>query len=129
MKRMLLVEDSKFVAELLLSVFKKFLNIDWTIDAKGAFERLKKERYDLILTNHILLDMDGEDFVRKVRRLFPDIPIAVFTYEGKGDYLIEAGANLILPKPFDIIKLVKEIRRLLGYNDKDEDVVSILKKG
>lgn len=125
--RVLVVEDSDLVMRLLFEILNPYFEIDWVLDGVDALNRLNSgKEYDLIITNQIMPRMDGMEFIRKVRQKFPSIPILAFTDNKYAYELISAGANMFIQKPFRILPLIKTVRRLLGYNDTDEELIDKL---
>ena len=124
-ERVLVVEDSDLVMRLLFEILGPYFEIDWVLDGVDALSRLESgKRCDLIITNQIMPRMDGIEFIRKVREMLPSVPIVVFTDDGYGNALIRAGANLFITKPFRVLPFIRAVRRLLGYNDTDEELIN-----
>ncbi|HDR15042.1 MAG TPA: response regulator [Desulfobacteraceae bacterium] len=68
-----------------------------------ALEAFKQKRYDLLVADLRLPDMDGMDVIRKVRAEKPDTGVVVITGYGTAARAVEAmktGAHDFLPKPF-----------------------------
>ncbi len=123
-ERVLVVEDSDLVMDLLHDILDPYFEVDTAVDGVEALEKLDRgEQYDLIITNHIMPRIDGEEFIRKVRERLPSIPIVAFTYNGWGDSLILAGADAIIPKPFRVLPFIRTVRNLLGYDETDEELI------
>lgn len=123
-ERVLVIEDSDLVMDLLEDILSPYMEIDRAIDGVEALEKLDSgEKYDIIITNHIMPRMEGEEFIEKVRERLPSIPIVAFTYDGWGDSLVKAGADLLIPKPFNPLWFIRAVRRLLGYNDSDDELI------
>ena len=122
--RVLIVEDSDLVLRLLFEILSPYFDIEWVLDGWDAIDRLQRgKKYDLIITNQIMPHMDGIEFIKKVREMLPSIPILVFTDNRYGFDLIRTGANQFIQKPFRILPFLRTVRRLLGYNDTDEELI------
>jgi DNA-binding NtrC family response regulator len=68
-----------------------------------ALEAFKQKRYDLLVADLRLPDMDGMDVIRKVKAERPDTGVVVITGYGTAAIAVEAmktGAHDFLPKPF-----------------------------
>jgi DNA-binding response OmpR family regulator len=68
-----------------------------------ALEAFKQKRYDLLVADLRLPDMDGMDVIRKVKAEKPDTEVVVITGYGTAATAVEAmklGAHDFLPKPF-----------------------------
>lgn len=103
MIRVLIVDDDPAV----LDVAKIFLGRcgDIEVEAVGsaveAVERLKDDRYDVIVSDYVMPEMDGISFLKWVRSLEPEIPFILFTGKGREEVVIEAlnnGADYYLQK-------------------------------
>ncbi len=68
-----------------------------------ALEAFKQKRYDLLVADLRLPDMDGMEVIRKVKAEKPDTGVVVITGYGTAAIAVEAmktGAHDFLPKPF-----------------------------
>jgi two-component system OmpR family response regulator len=74
--------------------------------------------YDVAL---VLLDvsmpgMDGFEALRRMRAAWPELSVVFMTgyFEGDvGPALIAAGADAVIPKPFELTQLTRQVRRLI----------------
>ena len=87
-------------------------------NGREGLECLEKERPDLIILDMIMPEMDGEEFIQKLRFEKKDfeIPIIIASVNDKIPHsLIEKGKiRAVLKKPFPIETLLHEIRTALG---------------
>ena len=87
-------------------------------NGKEAFEALKDEPPDLILLDVMMPEMDGIEFLRKVKSssVFCDIPIIMATAKGS-EYdkvkSLDMGADDYLVKPFGMMEMVSRIKAVL----------------
>jgi DNA-binding response OmpR family regulator len=68
-----------------------------------ALEAFKEKRYDLLVADLKLPDMDGMDVIKRVKSEKPDTEVVVITGYGTAATAVEAmklGARDFLPKPF-----------------------------
>jgi len=68
-----------------------------------ALEAFKQKRYDLLVADLRLPDMDGMEVIKKVKAEKPDTEVVVITGYGTAATAVEAmklGAHDFLPKPF-----------------------------
>jgi DNA-binding response OmpR family regulator len=68
-----------------------------------ALEAFKQKRYDLLVADLKLPDMDGMEVIRRVKAEKPDTGVVVITGYGTAAIAVEAmksGAHDFLPKPF-----------------------------
>jgi len=90
-------------------------------DAKIALERLKRERYHLILLDIKMPGMDGFDFYRQIGKIAPSLQRRTVFITGDTltpntwDFLNRTKARYI-SKPFKLEQLKKDINRILSEN-------------
>lgn len=120
-KRVLVVDDSITVRE----VERKLLasrgyEVDVCVDGADAWNTLRAQDYDLVLTDVDMPRMDGIELVRRVREdaRLRAIPVMIVSYkESEEDRArgLEAGANAYLTKSsFHDETLVHEVADLIG---------------
>lgn len=86
-------------------------------EVKQALEFLRQpapaEPVSLIITDHLMPEMNGPEFVRAVRKFLPSIPVVVLS--GLSDAVEEySGLNIIFrAKPFPPEELVRLCQELL----------------
>lgn len=125
--KILLVEDEAQI--------RKFLRISLeahgftVLEARLAGDGLKlcvDEKPDLVILDLGLPDMDGKDFISRLREwsLKPIIVLSVRSDEAEKVEALDAGANDYVTKPFGISELMARIRAMLrmhGEETKTED--------
>ncbi|OPY38207.1 MAG: aerobic respiration control sensor protein ArcB [Methanoregula sp. PtaU1.Bin051] len=97
--RLFLEEDGKF-------------SVDTFTSAKEALEAVKVRRYDAIISDYRMHDMDGIEFLKAVRCIAGDVPFILFTGRGREEVVIEAinnGADFYLQKGGDSEALFAEL--------------------
>ena len=118
MKRILLIEDEKNVA----SFIKKGLEeegYEVTVAYNGlmGWNRAKTDRYDLLIIDRMLPEMDGTEICRRVRGKYGfEIPILLLTALGSTDDVIaglDTGAGDYMTKPFHFRELLARVHALL----------------
>ena len=119
-KRILLVDDSRTVRQLLNLVLKKHLCCDITeaCDGQEAVQTLGAECFDLLITDINMPNMNGLSLIRKVRgEMDLGIPIIIVTTMGgeqDRDAGLDLGANSYVTKPINATTLVREATDLLS---------------
>ena len=111
-RSILIIDDDKTIRKLINHHLK--LNNFTTFEAENsnqAFDILKNEKIDLVLSDVTMEGMDGFEFCQKVRenekhRFLPFIFVtAKNTLEDKSK-AVESGGDDIITKPFDIQELI-----------------------
>jgi CheY-like chemotaxis protein len=113
-KRILVVDDEDFHRELMQKLLVK-LGYDVAVvdSAEAAFSHLAKEKVSIIITDLIMLEMDGVEFCQKIRET--DNKTIVIALTGHTDLydvdkLKEAGFDNHLTKPFKIDVITEAIQ-------------------
>ena len=105
-KKVLVVDDEDFHRELMQKLLSKLgYGVAVAESAEEAFSFLKNEKFPVIITDLIMLEMDGVEFCQMLRET--DTKTVVIALSGHTDLydrerLIEAGFDNHLTKPFKI---------------------------
>jgi two-component system chemotaxis response regulator CheY len=88
------------------------------VDGSDGLEKLYANACDLVLTDINMSNMDGYEFIRRVRadRKYVDLPIVIVSTENESKDKMkgfEAGANLYLGKPCAPEMMIENIRMIL----------------
>jgi two-component system chemotaxis response regulator CheY len=94
-------------------------NVDQAMDGQQALEKLKKNKYGLILSDWNMEPMNGLDLLKEVRRNNDTkaIPLILITAESKPDNIIaakKAGVSNYIVKPFTANTLKDKLVAVLG---------------
>ena len=131
MNKILLVDDEIEITE----INKRYLeqggyNIDIANDGKEAFEKYKRNKYSLIITDIMMPNMDGYDLISEVQYLDAEQPflfITAKTTEPDKIYALSMGADDYIVKPFSPRELVLRVRNILRRIEKSStDSISTL---
>ena len=91
-----------------------------------AMDIVKDDRFDLLLLDVGLPDMDGRELCRLMRRSGHKMPIIMLTAaDGEADTILglESGANDYVTKPFRLGVLLARVRAQLRQHEQSEDAV------
>jgi two-component system, NtrC family, response regulator AtoC len=117
MKRVLIVDDDRRMRRTLQIVIERMqLESAAAADAIEAREQLRRERFDLVLTDLKLPQRSGLDLLDDIRAEHPQLPVILITAYGTIQTAIEAmrkGASDYVLKPFDNDSLELVIRKAL----------------
>jgi CheY-like chemotaxis protein len=126
-KAILVVDDSatvrKFVAA---SLNIKGFRVVTASDGVEAMELMPKEKFDLIITDLNMPDMDGYEFIRTVQETpeFRNIPIIVLssmTNLKDKDLALQVGAIAFLEKPLSAEAIQREVFRFVNKTSAGKD--------
>ncbi len=115
--RILLAEDNLFnqmVAEGLIHSVAERTEIDIADNGRAALEQLNRTRYDIVLMDVHMPEMDGLEATGIIRQTeaLKNIPVIAMTAVSTREEIQEcfdAGMNDYVPKPFDITSLLRKI--------------------
>ncbi len=119
MTRILLVEDNEMNRDMLSRrLERRGYVIEIAVDGRQGIEMARAGKYDLVLMDMSLPEVDGWDATKQLRG-FPetkDLPIIALTAHamaGDRERALEAGANDYDTKPIDLARLLGKIEAQL----------------
>ncbi len=122
MIRVLMIEDNLEIAELLSEYLLRYdIELSNYETPKEGLIELKSNKYDLVILDLSLPDIDGTNICKIIRKN-SNIPIIISTARGGIDDKItcfEYGADDYLPKPYESQELVLRIKALLRREAKE----------
>jgi CheY-like chemotaxis protein len=90
-------------------------------DGEEALAQFAVSDIDLVITDVVMPNMDGVDFVTRLRETFPDVPILTISGGSRVvsarfglDSALLSGANASLTKPFTAKQLLEKVQQLLA---------------
>jgi two-component system, chemotaxis family, chemotaxis protein CheY len=118
--RILVVEDSDAMRALIASACESVEGVE-VVETESGYAALKvlpRERFDLVITDINMPDINGLDLIRYVRQspVHKDVPLVIISTESterdraKG---LELGATAYVTKPFEPDELLDLVRTLL----------------
>lgn len=121
--KILLVDDEPGVRESVQAYLEygDDLEVQVAGNANEAYKLLEKETPDLIISDIMMPEIDGYQFLQTIRQdsRFQDLPVVFLTARGMTGDRIEgynAGCDAYLPKPFEPDELEAIVRNLLEKN-------------
>jgi CheY-like chemotaxis protein len=116
----LVVDDESIIAQLVADMLgSDGYDVDMAPHGVAALESLAKRRYDLVLSDLRMPELDGLGLFRAVQERFPEL-LARFVFitgtSEHNDYqeIIEALSVPVLTKPFDMVELQRLARAVLS---------------
>jgi CheY-like chemotaxis protein len=108
--RILVVDDESVVRELTVEILRRSgYNPHGVPSAKCALELLDEEAFDLVVSDVVMPEMTGVEFLYELRRRRPDLPVVLMTGGSKEPErttkAVELGASGLLYKPFSHAEL------------------------
>ena len=119
MRSILAVDDSASMRKMVsFTLTGAGYHVVEAVDGQDAYEKAQNHTIDLVLTDQNMPNMDGLSLTRKLREhpRFKTIPILMLTTESS-DLMKQAGrsagATGWLVKPFDPVKLVEVVGKVI----------------
>ncbi|CAN5145573.1 response regulator [soil metagenome] len=120
MARILLAEDDTSMREYLQRALQR---VGYDVESVGcgteAIPLLEKDRYDLLLTDIVMPEMDGIELAQKASEIDPEIRVMFIT--GFAAVALQSGRAApeakMLSKPFHLKDLVAEVDRIFQTED------------
>ncbi len=125
MNRILIVDDERYITEMVkLCLVKNGYICETANDGTSAARKIEEKRYDLILLDIMLPDMDGYELIEYIKQF--NIPVIFVTAKTavtdkvKG---LKLGAEDYISKPFDLDELLARIATVLRRFHKTETIL------
>ena len=116
--KILIVEDEKMVAERLSDTLSdRNFDVRLAYDGLHALEAIKKEPFDVIVSDVMMPNLDGYSLAKKLRNEGCNTPILFLTALSATEDVVkgfETGGNDFLKKPFAIDELIVRVKALAG---------------
>lgn len=118
-KTVLVVDDNAAIRRMLAYAFLSdgFKTCAEAGDGQEAIEVAKRIKPDIVILDLSMPVMDGLAAASELRKVFPPMPIILFTvYEANlfGTTASDAGVNLVLPKTVPLSRLIGKAHELIG---------------
>jgi putative nucleotidyltransferase with HDIG domain len=125
-EKVLIIDDEDFILQISRDILtKSHYEVKTTSDGREGIKLLENNRFDLVLTDIKMPNINGLEVIRHIRSNNKEIPIIVVTGHGTLDIAIDSlrlGAQGFILKPFTPVELrtavaeALEKTRLLGEN-------------
>lgn len=115
--RILVVDDEEQIARLLAGILRGAGHeAEYATDGLAALEKLKRARYDLLLTDLRMPGMDGLRLIDEAKRLSPGVDAVIMTAHASADTAVSALRNRVcdyVPKPFSVSEIRNAIDKTI----------------
>jgi DNA-binding response OmpR family regulator len=120
--RVLVVEDEQSIARGLCDVLSfRGYAVESVADGLSALNACAAQRFELLLLDVMLPELDGLRVCHQLRELGAQMPIVMLTAKGSEDDIVrgfEAGADDYVTKPFSVRELLARVQALLKRTGK-----------
>ncbi len=117
-KRVMVCDDDPNLSRLLKTTLERMLDVTVTTVPSGidALELLGKEKFDLMVLDHLMPQIDGLETLKRVRSIpnGKDMPILFYSAIDLKMVAVKEGANQFLRKPSNTTEISRTCAGLLG---------------
>jgi len=133
--RMLICDDSQTDRDMIIQMFKDTdYQFTEATNGKEALDLLKAEKFDVILLNVSLPEIDGYEVFKRIRSddIHLSVPVILITRLDEDDTIImelEPGATDYITKPFTAVEIKARVAAAIEYkyvSDRLDDAESVL---
>ena len=122
--RILIIDDDENIRKVLTTILEdEGYDVESVDTAKKAIERTRRKFYNLALIDIRLPDMEGIELLTKMKNTTPKIRKLIITGYPTLQNAVEAvnrGADAYIMKPFDMEKVLEEIKDQLKKQQKEK---------
>jgi two-component system response regulator (stage 0 sporulation protein F) len=122
-QRILVVDDEQDIALVLQMMLNDYYDVDAYTNPAEALSIVKPDKYDLVLFDYLMPEMNGYEFYRKLKQIDPEVKIcmmsayeAIPTDDKDSQTSPPFDSKFVLKKPFDLDKILSKLKEIL--NDK-----------
>ena len=130
MKHIFIIDDDMDMCQLLSNFLKrKGFTASSASSGKKGLEAVKENRFDLVLCDFRLGDMDGKEVLQQIKAIDPSLPVVILTGYSDVKMAVEVmrlGAFDYITKPLVPEEIIKMINKAL---DEDAPVIAAASNG
>ncbi|MFN8258005.1 MAG: sigma-54 dependent transcriptional regulator [Bacteroidales bacterium] len=121
MAKILVIDDEKPIRNTLKEILEyEDHQVETSSDGIGGLEMATENKYDIILCDIKMPQMDGVEVVEKLMEICPDVPVIMISGHATVETAVETlkkGAYDFIEKPLDLNRLLVTIRNALERKD------------
>jgi DNA-binding response OmpR family regulator len=130
----LYVDDDKHLLDICKIYLERTgtLKVDVALSGTDALAKLATMRYDLVISDYEMPNMNGLELLKIVRANYADLPFIIFTGRGREEIVIEAincGVDFYLQKGGDaaaqFTELAHKIRQAISRRKAQEELLRV----
>lgn len=113
--RILVLDDEENYAAMLQELLREYnYRVDMATRAERAIDLLEEIPYDLVISDYKMPVMDGADFLKRARELYPNLPFILVSGLMNTPELVKVAnmsVTLVMEKPLDTATFLKHVSR------------------
>lgn len=118
--QILVVDDDVLVSQVLAEILRHAggYNVTVEMDGREVVRRLQNEKYDLVLLDIMMPEINGIDLLRQLKAYFDEVPVIMVTAYASVELAVEAmqiGAADFVTKPVEAAVLHIRVHKALEY--------------
>lgn len=121
--KILIVDDNVMMIEFYREILKDSFDCDFSLDGFEALKKIKLNRYECIVSDILMPEMDGFELVDKIKASMEHEILTPIIFVTGGDHSSEikynalnAGVHDVISKPFVIKELIARIKYVIKNN-------------
>lgn len=115
--KIMIIDDEKIVGDMAkMSLEREGYHVETFLNGEAALERLRQEKFDVVVTDLKMKGIDGMEVLKTVKELYPETKVIMITAFANLDTAIEAlrgDVHDFFPKPVKIKELKISIEKAL----------------
>jgi DNA-binding NtrC family response regulator len=121
MAKILVIDDQRSIRNTLKDILEyENHSVDLAEDGEQGLEQFKADKYDVVLCDIKMPNMDGMEVLDRLHETNPDAPVIMISGHGNIDTAVEAikkGAYDFIEKPLDLNRMLVTIRNAIEKKD------------
>jgi two-component system chemotaxis response regulator CheY len=122
-KNVLIVDDSPTVRKFVsVSLSMQGFNVMTACDGMDALEKLPQKKFDLVITDLNMPNMDGFELIKALRENpeYKELPVVILTSlgdEANKEQGAKLGVDSYVVKPFSLEKIQYEVSKYISWTE------------
>ena len=130
-KRILVVDDEREIRTILQQAISKYggLQVETAESGEEALAKIRKNKFDLVLTDMKMPKMDGLQLVNEISKIDPEMVTILMSGQGTVESALEAmrkGAHDFLAKPLNLPELIIRLHKVLDEKQRFNDLRGLI---
>ena len=114
--RVLVVDDNEALREVIAAILSESgCRCESAKNGVEAMQKVRQDRFDAVVTDIEMPDMDGIRLTKEINEHFSDLPVMIVTGHEEDSYreeALRAGAKEFLRKPFGVPDLIMKLHNM-----------------
>jgi DNA-binding NtrC family response regulator len=116
-EKILIVDDESTICDSVKKILsRKGYAVENTLNANDAIEKMKKEKFDIVITDLMMPQVSGMELLELVKKYYPEIDVLIITGYATLESAVQAtklGALDYIQKPFTPNELVERVQKAI----------------